>query len=102
MREKIEEGFMVFAADGQVGIGSVREVRDGELLVYIENSGDLVVPLEGVKSVHSGKVVLDMERLDASVRSAIEHVHDAEDPFYEAGGSDLRDTPGRELEPPLR
>ncbi|MDQ3269209.1 MAG: hypothetical protein M3Q11_03280 [Pseudomonadota bacterium] len=101
MREQIEEGFMVFAADGQAGIGAVREVRDGDLLVYIENSGDMVVPMGGVKSVHSGKVVLDMDRVDPSVRSAIEHVHDAEDPSYDAGGADLRDAGAQEVEPPL-
>ena len=101
MRERIEEGFMVFAADGAVGIGSVREVRPAELLVYIENSGDFVVPLGDVKAVHSGKVILDMQRLEPSLRAAVEHVRDAEDPLYDESGSDMGDAPGRELNPPL-
>lgn len=101
MREQIQQGFMVFAADGAGGIGSVREVRPEELLVYIENAGDFVVPLGDVKAVHSGKVVLDLDRLEPSLRKAIDHVHDAEDPYYDENGSDMEDAPGREIEPPL-
>lgn len=86
---------MVFAADGSVGIGSVREVRQtaAELVVYIENAGDFVVPLGDIKAVHSGKVVLDLERIEPSLRTAIDHVHDAEDPDYDESGSGLDDFP---------
>lgn len=99
--EQVQEGFMVFAADGAGGIGSVREVRPEELLVYIENAGDFVVPLRDVKAVHSGKVVLDLERIEPSLRMALDHVHDAEDPNYDESGADMEDSPGREIEPPL-
>lgn len=86
---------MVFTADGGQGIGSVREVRPGaELVIYIENAGDFVVPLADVKAVHSGKVVLDLERLEPSLRAAIDHVHDAEDPDYDESGAGLDELPG--------
>jgi hypothetical protein len=84
MREQISEGSMVFISDGDEGIGSVREIRPGrsELLVYIENAGDFVVSLTAVKSVHSDKVVLDLDRLDLRLRDAIRHARDSEDPDY--------------------
>lgn len=86
MREQINEGFLVFMADGDEGVGSIRQIRHGppELVVYIENSGDFVIPLSAVKAVHSDKVVLDFDRLDLRVRNAIRHAHDSEDPRYVA------------------
>ncbi len=77
---------MVFVADGDEGIGSVREVRQTapELTIYIENSGDFQVPLSAVKTVHSGKVILDVEHLDPPLRAALGHAREAEDPNYEA------------------
>ncbi|MGY3039413.1 hypothetical protein ACVWWQ_001000 [Rhodanobacter sp. TND4EL1] len=90
MREQIAEGFMVFTADGAEGIGSVRELRHGlpELVVYVENSGDFVVPLSAVKAVHSGKVVLDFDQLDLRLRNAIRHARDSEDRHFAAPPSD--------------
>lgn len=84
MREQIDEGFMVFVSDGDEGIGSVREIRHGlpELLIYIENAGDFVVPVSVVKAVHSGKVILDFNRLDLRLRNAIRHARDSEDVDY--------------------
>lgn len=87
MREAIEEGFMVFATDGAEGIGSVREIHPEreELVVYVENAGDFVVPLAAVDAVHSQKVMLRCEQLEPRVRDAINHAHDAEDPRYMSG-----------------
>ena len=84
MHEQISEGSMVFVSDGDEGIGSVREIRHGlpELVVYIENAGDFVVSLSAVKDVHSGKVVLNIDRLDIRLRDAIRHARDSEDPNY--------------------
>lgn len=81
--EPIEEDFEVYVHDGQVGFGAVRQVRPGgrpEIVVYIENAGDFVVPLTAVRDVHDEKVVLDCERLDRKLQEAIGHAHVAEDP----------------------
>jgi hypothetical protein len=89
MHEEISEGFMVFLSDGDEGIGSVREVRHGlpELVIYIENAGDFVVPVSAVHAVHSGKVILAWDRLDLRLRNAIAHARDSEDPDYVAPDS---------------
>ena len=89
MHEQITQGSMVFITDGADGIGAVREIRRGlpELLVYIENAGDFVIPMSAVKDVHSGKVVLDFDRLDLRLRNAIRHARDAEDSHYVAPAS---------------
>ncbi|MBB3225976.1 putative ribosome-associated RNA-binding protein Tma20 [Luteibacter sp. Sphag1AF] len=82
MRNDIEEGFMVFVADGQDGIGSVRGVKRDteELVIYIENAGDFVVPVSAVADVHSGKVILNLHHLGADLRDALRHAHDSEYP----------------------
>ena len=86
MREQIQVGHMVFVADGEDGVGSVREIRHdrAELLIYIENAGDFVLPLSAIDDVHSDKVILNFDRLDIRVRDAIRHARDSEDPDYEA------------------
>ncbi len=86
MLEHIREGSMVFVSDGEEGVGAVRQVRHGssELVIYVENGGDFVVPVSAVKAVHSDKVMLDLDRLDADLRDAIRHARDSEDPDYSA------------------
>ncbi|MDB4981440.1 MAG: hypothetical protein JWM82_2192 [Myxococcales bacterium] len=80
MNEKIAVGFQTFVSDGPEEFGAVREIsRDGrQLTVYVENSGDFYVPIEAVLSVHSQKVTFDCKKLDAKMRAAIGHAHDAE------------------------
>lgn len=82
MREQIEEGSMVFVADGDEGIGAVRALRPDrqEVVVYIENAGDFVVPVSAIRDVHSGKVMLDLQRISPELRDALGHARDAEDP----------------------
>jgi hypothetical protein len=82
MQERIEVGQMVFVADGSVGVGAVRETRRDGFVVNIQNAGDFVLPLDAVRDVHSGKVVLDMQRLSPDVVEALRHVHDAESPEF--------------------
>ncbi|MGY3264479.1 hypothetical protein ACVWZN_000552 [Lysobacter sp. HA35] len=82
MQERIEVGQMVFVADGGVGVGAVRETRRDEFVVNIQNAGDFVLPLSAVRDVHSGKVVLALDRLDDNVIEALRHVHDGELPEY--------------------
>ena len=81
--EPIREGFDVFVHDGDKAFGAVREVlphKRPELVVYVENAGDFTVPLSAVKSVDSGKVILDCAKLAYSLRKAIGHAHEGEDP----------------------
>ena len=78
--EKIAEGFDVFVHDGEKSFGAVRQIRPGEIVVYIENGGDFEVPLSAVKDVHDEKVVLDSGKLDAKLREAIRRAHSGEDP----------------------
>jgi hypothetical protein len=83
MRDQIQEGFEVFLTDGEHAFGAVREVAPHgrpELVVYVENAGDFYVPFEAVHAVHSQKVILTLGKLDARLRRAISHAHDAEDP----------------------
>ena len=87
MPGRIREGFMVFVSDGDEGIGSVRQIApEGrpELVIYIENAGDFVVPLSAIRDVHSDKVILDFDRLEQPLREALSHARDDEDPDYEA------------------
>jgi len=82
-KSEIEEGFEVFAADGQPGVGAVRRLLSPdqpELVIYIENAGDFRIPLDAIRKVHSQKVILDLSKLDHKLQQAIRHAHDAEDP----------------------
>jgi len=83
MREEIEIGYQVFVSDGGEGFGAVRQVAphgQPELVIYIENAGDFVVPLAAVEAVHSQKVILNCDKLEHRLRQAIGHAHDAEEP----------------------
>jgi len=79
----IEVGQQVYAEDGGEVFGAVRQVapegRD-EVVIDIENAGDFTIPASAIRAVHSGKVILDVARLDARVREAIAHAHDREVP----------------------
>ena len=63
---------------------SVRSVRSpqwpAELVIYVENAGDFTVSLDAVEAVHSEKVILNCAKLEARLRRAIGHAHDAEKP----------------------
>ena len=78
MEEKIEIGYQAFVSDGGEEFGAVRRVSP-ELVVYVENAGDFVVPLAAVEAVHSQKVILNCDKLDRELRRAIGHAHDAEE-----------------------
>jgi hypothetical protein len=80
MRDKIEVGYQTFVSDGESEFGAIREVSKTGLVVYVENSGEFSVPLEAVHAVHSKKVIFDCKKLDATLRRAIGHAHDAEVP----------------------
>ena len=83
IRDKIQEGFEVFVSDEDRAFGAVRQVSPHgrpELVVYVENAGDFVVPLAAVEAVHAQKVIVNCSKLDHKLRKAIGHAHDAEDP----------------------
>ena len=81
--ENVQEGFEVFVADDAEAFGAVRQVRPQgrpELVVYVENAGDFIVPLSAITAVHAQKVIVNRGKLDRRLRQAIGHAHDAEDP----------------------
>ncbi|KWT71317.1 hypothetical protein [Hyphomicrobium sulfonivorans] len=80
MNEPIEIGFMAFLAEGREGIGAVRAVADGHIVIYVENGGEFSVPSSAIRSVHDDKVILDARHLDRRLLDAIGHAHDREDP----------------------
>lgn len=93
MSERLQEGQMVFVTDGELGVGAVREVRQAsdEFVVNIQNGGDFVLPLSAVKDIHSGKVILAVDRLPEQVRQALRHPHDAELPSSTYAATDPGD-----------
>ena len=81
--EAIQRDFEVFVHDGDKAVGAVRDVKPHgrpEIVVYVENAGDFVVPLTAVREVSSERVILDSAKLDLRLRRAIDHAHDSEDP----------------------
>lgn len=79
----IRLGDQVYTAEGSDPIGAVRELRSGAhpvLIIYIENAGDIAIPVPAIRAVHDGKVVLDPDKLDDKVRRAVGHVRDGEVP----------------------
>jgi hypothetical protein len=54
MQENIEVGYQTFVSDGGEEFGAVRQVAPHgrpELVIYVENAGDFVVPLDAVEAV---------------------------------------------------
>lgn len=80
MLDQIEAGFMVFLADGAQGIGAVRHVLRHGVVIYIEGSGEFTIPETAIREVHSQKVMLNAEMLDAGLVNAMKHSQIAEDP----------------------
>jgi len=80
MQEPVREGFDVFVREGGKAFGAVREVRRNEIVIYVENAGDFVVPTSAITDVYSEKVVLNPARLDAALQRAITQAHLGEDP----------------------
>ena len=77
----IEVGYHTFPRGGEEAFGAVREVlsTDRALVVYVEDYGDVRIPLDAVGEVVEEKVIIDTDRLDAKVREAIAKAHRDED-----------------------
>jgi len=73
-------GDQVYLQEDGDEIGAVRDVRDKDLIVYVEGTGDFIVTADQVTAVHAGKVILDLSALDVALRDAIQHAHDREEP----------------------
>jgi hypothetical protein len=80
MHETIEVGYQAFVSDGTEEFGAVRAIEADGVVVYVENAGDFRIPLDAVRAVHSQKVIFECHKLDARLRRAINHAHDAEVP----------------------
>jgi hypothetical protein len=80
VQERIEIGYQTYVADGGEEFGAIRDVTADQLVVYVENAGEFEVPIDAVKAVHSQKVIFDCAKLDARLKEAINHAHDAEEP----------------------
>lgn len=82
-KRNIEIGSQVYLEEGGEPCGAVRDVRLGsgdEITIYVENSGEFIVPMDAISAAHDGKVILDRARLDQSLLDAVAHAHDAEVP----------------------
>ncbi|MDB4954126.1 MAG: hypothetical protein JWO36_1695 [Myxococcales bacterium] len=81
MKNEIKIGYQAFVADGGEEFGAVRQVMpNGDVVVYVENAGDFVVTSDAIEAVHSQKIIVRPSKLDARLREAIKHSHEAEEP----------------------
>jgi hypothetical protein len=78
---RIEVGYHAFARGSEEEFGAVRDVRpaDKEIIVDVEDFGDVPVPLDAIVQVIEQKVIIDVEQLDPSLREAIARAHRDED-----------------------
>jgi hypothetical protein len=75
---QVSVGDQVYLEEGGEEFGAVRHVLEHELIVNIENYGDVTIGARAVKAIHDGKVIIDAQHLPASVRQHIGHAHDRE------------------------
>jgi hypothetical protein len=76
----IHFGDHVYVAGDGRPVGAVRDRPDeGSVVVYIENAGDFLVPLEAIESAAFGRLVLRRSRLGAALARAVAHAADVED-----------------------
>jgi hypothetical protein len=74
----IQVGDQVFASEGGEEFGAVRLVSPegrAEIVVYVENSRDYVVPVEAITAAHDGKVLLRTSALPKEMQTAIKRAH---------------------------
>ena len=80
IKDQIHVGDQVFLKDGGEEVGAVRDLchHRPEIVVYVENSGEFIVPLTAIKAVHYKKVILDHAHLTEDLRTALSRAHSAE------------------------
>lgn len=79
-RVAVKVGDQVFAREGAVAFGAVRQVHSHELIIFIEGEGDAAIAASTVKAVHDGKVIVDITSLSPELRKAIAAAHTREEP----------------------
>lgn len=72
-------GDQVYEQNSAESFGAVRYIAAHELVINVENFGDVHLAASAVLSVHDGKVVVDSTGLTAEVKNAIRNAHRAED-----------------------
>ena len=80
MLEQLRVGDMVFAAEGQEGIGAVRALHADHFVLYVENAGEFQIPRTAILRVHDQKVMLDPGALKGPLLEAVRKAHNREDP----------------------
>ena len=75
---QVNVGDQVFVEEGGEELGAVRDVFEHELVINIENFGDVTIGPRAVRSAHDGKVILDRQHLPTAVQDMIAHAHDRE------------------------
>lgn len=68
-------GDQVYVGSNLEEVGAVKEVAKGYLIIYIENSGEFRIDGPSVLSAHDGKLILDPDKLEAGLASAIKTAH---------------------------
>jgi hypothetical protein len=80
MPQNIPNDSMVFFAEGEEGIGAVRDLTDDDISVYVENCGEFLVARSAIKAVHDGKVIIDRTQVSEKLLRAVALAHASEDP----------------------
>jgi hypothetical protein len=77
LKDQVQVGYQVFLVDGGEEVGAVRDLcgHRPEILVYVENAHDFVVPVSAIKAVHFQKVILDQAHLPDDMRLAMRKAH---------------------------
>ena len=71
----IDAGDDVFVNDGEEIVGHVRRASLRELVVFIEDHGDFVLPRSSVTATGNNFVVLGCQSLPLRMRAVIGHLH---------------------------
>jgi hypothetical protein len=74
----VKIGDQLFQSEDGAAFGAVVGVHEHELLVEIEGVGQRVLPGVAVRSVHDGKLIVDISQLPADLQKSITHAHDRE------------------------
>ena len=70
----IEIGFHLSLDESGTDCGTVRQVAPGdrdEVIVYIQNEGNFIIPSRAIRTVSESKVILDPQQLDERPRAAV-------------------------------